>query len=95
MRIRAEQLHGHWTAWFVGHPENGFGGATLGHAISRLVEAAGLSVDDVANHANRTADRLAFVVGPQYPDCGGSGRYVGLNETGVCGTCGGVGRIES
>ena len=96
MRIHAEQLHGHWTDWVSGHPETGFGGATPAQAISRLVEATpGLSVEDVAeDHPNCTANRLAFVVGPRCSDCDGSGRYVGLNETGVCGTCGGAGRVE-
>lgn len=36
-RIIVECLHGHWSAWFDGHPELAFGGATPAEAVDRLV----------------------------------------------------------
>ena len=95
MRIICQCLHSHWSAWLEGNIETAFGSDTAWTALVRLVEATlGLELQNITRDVEPSTDsRYSFVVGDVCPDCGGSGRYVGLNETGECGTCGGAGRV--
>ena len=95
MRIICQCLHGHWSAWLEEHPDTAFGGDEAAIAITRLVEATpGLELKNLNRDDEASTDvRFVLVVDAACPDCDGSGRYVGLNETGVCGTCGGSGRV--
>ena len=79
--ITSEHL-GHWTAWLEGHPEVGFGGETPAEALRRLCETLpGFDVNSIVADHSRTRDgRLAFAIGDECPDCGGSGRYANLRS---------------
>ena len=96
-RIIAEiDPHGHWSAWLESRPHEGWGGDTPATAVMRLLRAHGLSVALIAadydpTHSERQVFRLKR--GGVCPDCGGAGRYVGLNVVETCGTCGGSGSV--
>ena len=56
--IIVENLHGHWSAWFSGTPQIGFGGKWPADAIRRLIDGHGgvhLDVDQIVEieHATR------------------------------------------
>ena len=94
MRIIAERDSGHWSAWRQDEPATALGGSDPAMAVKRLCNALELNTKlIVVDRAACRTDHLEFVVGDSCPDCGGSGRYVGLNTVEVCGTCGGSGRV--
>ena len=37
IQLHAQQLQGHWTAWWDCQPETAFGGATPAEAVDRLL----------------------------------------------------------
>ena len=95
MRIIAERDAGHWSAWLNDDPATALGGSDAAMAVKRLCNALDLNVKwIVVDRAACRTDHLEFVVGAPCPECGGSGRYVGLNAVEDCGTCGGVGRVK-
>lgn len=91
----ATKQNGHWTAWLVGSPHVAFGGGTPTSALLRLCEAtSGVDADSYVVDPSSSADgRLVFVSSGVCPDCGGSGRYVGLNDASYCNLCSGSGRF--
>ena len=91
-RVVVTNTAGHWTAWQAGSPQVAFGGDTAAVAIRRLCEAAGIDgTQIVADHVRCSEDVMEFLVGEMddCPDCGGTGRYVGLNVVEDCRVCGG------
>ena len=74
--------------------ERGFGGPSASIALERAVSGFGFSTDDLdaAGPWDGDPDRLVFRRKETCPDCGGSGRYVGLAAVETCGRCGGRGR---
>jgi hypothetical protein len=94
MRIIAERDAGHLSAWRKDDPATALGGSDAAMTDKRLCNALDLDVTSIAvDRAGCRTDHLEFVVGAPCPECGGSGRYVGLNAVEGCGTCGGVGRV--
>ena len=62
----------------------------------RLLRVHGISVALVgADHDPAHPERQVFRLkrGDVCPDCGGSGKYVGLLAVEKCGTCGGSGTV--
>ena len=94
IRIIAERHAGHWSAWRKDDPATALGGSDPAMAVKRLCNTLDLNFKLIAaDHAGCRTDHLEFVVGDPCPDCGGSGRYIGLNAVEDCGTCEGVGRV--
>lgn len=92
-RIIAEKdPQGHWSAWFAGNPCCAFGGEHPADAVKRLLHEYGH--DPAMIEADYTANReghMEFTIGAKVcPECGGSGKYVGLNAVDVCRACGGA-----
>lgn len=93
--IIAEQRDDTWMAWQDSFPCLSFGGDTAVAAVSRLCEGVGIDPETLAGrYSTLTRDRMEFTEasGP-CPDCGGSGKYIGLNAVEDCATCFGVGRV--
>lgn len=97
MRIVCEKTeHRQWCAWVEGSSGSAFTAETAPLAVERLIAALpGVSIGDVEPDNERSrVGRYVFLVGRLCSDCRGSGRYVGLVETGDCATCGGSGRQQ-
>ena len=95
MHIIAEEQHGHWSAWFEGHPETAFGGDRPDVAVSRLVQSVGIDPAAVAARCDvATLTHLEFhLATTPCPDCRGRGQYLGLAVAEDCQTCRGSGQI--
>ena len=101
LRIIAEENHGHWSARFDDprFPDS-YGGSDALGAIRRLVENSphlGFVVDDFEpdwHECSNTRLVMVFVgeIGEPCPDCGGTGKYVGLHVIEPCQGCEGTGR---
>lgn len=94
-----DQLNGHWSAWFSDAPESAYGGEWPADAIRALLWAhpeRGVIPEQITSDDDALRDgHLEFLLStslPPCPDCGGSGRYVGLNSVDVCRACHGSGR---
>ena len=93
---------GTWSAWFADTPESACGGQRPAEAIQRLMaacpERAVAAADLVPLEARTRHDHLEFAIPNRRPspcpDCGGSGRYVGLQTIETCRTCGGRGTVD-
>ena len=86
----AEQHENHWSAWFESKPTVAFGGDTAAKAATRLLEAHGIDPSQVQASGNPTISRLELRISTApCPDCGGSGKYIGLNSVETCKGCGG------
>jgi hypothetical protein len=96
MRIICEKLHGRWSAWIEGRHETVFGGRTYRGAVRRLAaEVPGIDLAHIRPAREETyPGRIVLVCTEPCPECGGSGKYVGLLTVEDCGRCGGSGRIE-
>ena len=101
VRIIAEHTldASHWTAWFADEPHVAFGGETASNAATRLLGACperGVDAADFHVDYERTTETHFKLIAelPVCPECGGSGRYVGLNSVEGCGACGGTGRMR-
>ena len=94
MRIIVERDAGLWSAWRKDDPATALSGSDPAMAVKRLCNILDLNVMSIAvDHAGCRTDHLEFIVGETCTDCGGSGKYVGLNMVEDCRTCGGVGRV--
>jgi hypothetical protein len=88
---------GDWNAWLAGHPQHAFGGDSSATALARFLDKCGWSdLQVVADEYASSLDgaHFEFIVrhaGPKQtcPDCGGSGKYVGLHAVETCRRCGG------
>lgn len=98
-RLIAEpSVHGYWECF----AESDSGMAATGeeplHAFRRLCELFGLPPRRYTI-AEQAPNRVVFIhrdarrFDDPCPDCGGSGRYVGLNVVEDCGRCGGSGCV--
>lgn len=88
---------GHWNACFDPHAEIAFGGNTALVAAKRLVQSAEDLDESTLRIVYRSEDgRMAGLTvrrsGGSCPECGGTGRYVGLAVVEECRACGGTGR---
>lgn len=93
-RFIVELLHGHWTAWEVPRPEVAFGGDAPAVALGRLFDNLGVDHSRVEGGFSEHGERLEFVIpDAECPECGGTGKYVGLNAVEVCERCGGLGNL--
>jgi hypothetical protein len=100
LRIIAEETHGHWSARLA-HPSSheSYGGANALDAVRRLIANFpqwGVSLDDFEpdwDNCSTTRIEMVFVrfSGDGCPDCGGTGKYVGLNLVEACLACVGTG----
>lgn len=91
MRILCEQLHDHWSAWVEGRAEIGFGGASAAHCAERLAAELGVDFSKFVSTKEAVDDRQAlFRLEMACPECGGSSRYMGLQEVDDCKMCGGL-----
>ena len=86
-------------AWFADKPHVAFGGATASDAATRLLDACperGVDAADIHVDYERTTGTHFELIAesPVCPECGGSGRYVGLNAVEGCEACGGTGRMS-
>ena len=102
LRIVAEQVHGHWSARFADPSlPDSYGGSDALDAVRRLIENSphlGITLDDFEpdwDHCSTCRVELVMVCPPgkTCPDCGGTGKYVGLNVVEGCATCGGTGGV--
>lgn len=95
MRIICEKLHGRWSAWVEGCPEMVFAGRTYRGAVRRLAaEVPGIDMAYLQPVREELhSRRIVFVCTEPCPECGGSGKYVGLLKIEACDRCGGSGRI--
>ncbi len=100
LRIIAEENHGHWSARFADPSSHeSYGGADAMDAVRRLIENSpqwNVMVDDFEpDWDNCSSQRLELVLvrptGKVCPDCGGTGKYVGLHVVEPCLACGGSG----
>lgn len=91
---------GHWTCWFADSPQTSFGGRT---AISSLVRMfATLSppctMGDIWPLSGlqqlHTRQFTVFIGTETCPECGGSGKYIGLRAVQPCEGCHGHGQIR-
>lgn len=89
---------GHWSASFDEHPEFAFGADSAVLAAKRLVRSAEDLDESTLRTVYRSEDgRLAALTvrrsgGGGCPECGGTGRYIGLAVVEECRACGGSGR---
>ncbi|MFH5806427.1 hypothetical protein [Alienimonas sp. DA493] len=92
--VRESHSRDYWTAEAGSHAA---GGSGPGEALRRLCRALNIPNADVLPLPGATIDRQTFRLGPttRCPDCGGSGRYVGLRAAEACETCGGCGRVAA
>lgn len=106
IRIIAEYNNGHWSARFANNSSPGcFGGPDAFAAMRRLLNnspALHLTLDDFEPDLRMCRlsrvemvliDRWEESSGEPCPECGGSGKYVGLNAVEDCRACGGRGRL--
>ena len=97
LRIYAEPLHGHWTAWVEGRSAtHSCGGDTAASALLRLLELLEIDPDQLEpDHDASYDDRQGFRLRQcsPCPECRGSGRYVGLVQVEPCRNCNGSGLI--
>ncbi|MDB5337287.1 MAG: hypothetical protein JWN70_2906 [Planctomycetaceae bacterium] len=92
MTIIVERNDYHWTAWVFRNPCHEYTGATAAEAITKLLEANGMDLAFVPESVDPTLTRIELLIPTDpCPDCGGSGKYTGLNKIEDCGTCGGSG----
>ena len=94
-QIVCQDDDGHWSAWFEDQPHTAFGGPESRTAVARLLEAYGLhlercSLESQEPFLERFAYRTAAV---PCPDCGGTGRYIGLSAVEDCLRCVGHGMV--
>ena len=82
---------GHWACHQEGRPELSASGMTAAHAFERC--CAIYRVDPADFRSAVAGKGGVFTPLISCPDCGGSGRYVGLNIAEPCGTCGGTGSV--
>ena len=98
VHIFAAAEHGHWSASFAGRPEISYSGNTALVAAKRLVRAVE-GLDEITLRIvgqSENGRRAELTVRPaswggECPDCGGTGRYVGLTLVEECRACGGTG----
>lgn len=89
---------GCWRAWLDSQPDACVSDLTARAAAARLVRATpGLDADSLQLvERSGGSGFMVFAVSRARsaccPDCGGSGRYVGLTVIEPCRTCGGSGR---
>jgi hypothetical protein len=95
MRIICEQLHGQWSAWIEGRSETAFGDRTYRGAVRRLAaEISGIDLTRIRRADESHPGRIVFVCSEPCPECGGSGKYVGLLTVENCGRCRRSGRVD-
>lgn len=99
-QIIAHRDHRHWSAWFADAPRDATCGTSPRHAVERLLNAhpeRGLTLDALVAEAGwERGKELRFLAPARRtcPDCGGSGKYVGLQAVDLCRTCRGNRMIE-
>lgn len=104
LRIIAEDVHGYWTACFANPPSNEiYRGNDAMDAIQRLIANTpewNVQLEDFEpDWENCSAHHLEMVLiqplrnRKRCPDCGGTGKYVGLNIVELCANCGGRGSL--
>ena|SRR3990167_3661085 len=87
-----------WTAWFEDTPQVAFGGPTSSTAIIRLldtfpkVERYRLEILRGSEESGSMELALVPRQREECPDCGGSGKYTGLNAVEDCAACKGSGQ---
>ena len=98
VHIYAAAEHGHRSASFAGRPEISYSGNTALVAAKRLVRAVeGLDESTLRGVGQSENGCLAALTvrptdwGSECPECGGTGRYVGLAVIEECEACGGSG----
>ncbi|MCA9067893.1 MAG: hypothetical protein KDA84_03160 [Planctomycetaceae bacterium] len=103
MRIIAHHNNDHWSAQFANFPSlseiGTFGGPDAFAAMRRLLEnspARHLTLDDFEPHlAECRLNRVVMVLVDRWegsehescPECGGTGKYTGLNTVEPCRVC--------
>jgi len=96
--IATRSVHGHWECHAEGHPHAAATGERPSEALARFCRLFGLP-EVRYTLAESDPGRVVYVLRDENPfddpcpDCGGSGRYVGLNTVEDCGRCGGKGRV--
>lgn len=104
LRIIAEDVHGYWTASFAEASSHEIHrGRDAMDAIQRLIDNTSqwnLHLEDFEpDWENCSAHHLEMVLikplrrRKSCPDCGGTGKYVGLNIVESCATCEGRGSL--
>ena len=93
-RIIADHHHNHWCAHFADTPYINYGASDPAAAIRRLLTASPeRELDEatiVADSARSTGERMEFTIQRHRtaedacPECGGTGRYVGLLKIEPC-----------
>lgn len=104
LRIIAEDVHGYWTASFADSTSKEiYRGNDAMDAIQRLIDNSSrwhLQLEDFEpDWENCSAHHLEMVLVKPLrrrkpcPDCGGTGKYVGLNVVEPCAKCKGRGSL--
>lgn len=94
-RIIIGECHGQWYASFDDESNRAYGGDDAATALRRLLLASPhrpVDVDRLIRDAESRPGRIVFVIpAATCQECGGSGRYVGLQAVEACRRCGGSG----
>ncbi|HUG93310.1 MAG TPA: hypothetical protein VML55_20890 [Planctomycetaceae bacterium] len=99
LRIVVERGRGgrDWSASLEGEPQQACGGSSVAAALNRWLQLnrhrfpGPYMAHFDASQSSLDRQVVVLAVPPPCPDCGGSGRYVGLSLVENCRACGGSG----